>query len=88
MRLSSSLVRAEVAEALANLKFPHIYPDPESRGLRKALVSEACLPLPCLTSRENILEHPVLFIFSFFSLWWIHPVTEDDFDDACETGGE
>ena len=26
-----------VREALANMEFPHIYPDPESRALRKSL---------------------------------------------------
>jgi len=30
----------EVSEALGNLKFPHIYPDPESRALRAALAEE------------------------------------------------
>lgn len=37
-RACARFFHAEVAEALASLRFPHIYPDPESRGLRKALV--------------------------------------------------
>jgi len=28
----------EVGDALSSLQFPHIYPDPESRALRKMLV--------------------------------------------------
>ena len=30
----------EVMKALGNLKFPHIYPDPESRQLRAALAHQ------------------------------------------------
>ena len=37
-------MRAEVAEALAALQFPHIYPDPEARRLRAALAKECGVP--------------------------------------------
>lgn len=33
----------EVSEALGTLKFPYIYPDPESRRLRAALAEDSCL---------------------------------------------
>jgi len=33
-----------VREALANLQFPHIYPDPEVRALRAALAAECGVP--------------------------------------------
>jgi histidinol-phosphate aminotransferase len=39
----------EVAEALSSLRFPHIYPDPESRALRKALADDCGVPM------ENLL---------------------------------
>ena len=39
----------EVNEALGNMRFPHIYPDPESRVLRKALAEECGVPI------ENLL---------------------------------
>uniref|UniRef100_A0ACD5ZJ30 Uncharacterized protein n=1 Tax=Avena sativa TaxID=4498 RepID=A0ACD5ZJ30_AVESA len=35
----------EVAEALGNLKFPYVYPDPESRHLRAALAEDSGLEL-------------------------------------------
>ena len=38
-------VCAEVAEALANMAFPHIYPDPESRALRTLLAEECGVPI-------------------------------------------
>ncbi len=41
--------RAEVAQALAALEFPHIYPDPEARRLRAALAKECGVPA------ENIM---------------------------------
>lgn len=31
-------LKSDVYEALATLQYPHIYPDPESRRLRKKLV--------------------------------------------------
>eukprot|EP00982_Pelagococcus_subviridis_P000091 768-Pelagococcus_subviridis.AAC.6 len=34
----------EVAEALSSLKFPHVYPDPESRQLRQTLAKETGVP--------------------------------------------
>jgi len=37
-----------VNEALGNLKFPHIYPDPESRALRAALAEECGVSSDCL----------------------------------------
>lgn len=39
----------EVHEALSNLQFPHIYPDPESRRLREALANYHDVPM------ENLL---------------------------------
>ena len=33
-----------VREALANMEFPHIYPDPESRALRKSLAEFTGVP--------------------------------------------
>jgi len=39
----------EVEIAMSNLQFPHIYPDPESRKLRKALAADCNVPI------ENIL---------------------------------
>eukprot|EP00898_Chlorokybus_atmophyticus_P007486 jgi/Chlat1/7739/Chrsp66S07216 len=39
----------EVLEALGNMQFPHIYPDPESRQLRAALAEDTGVP------KENIL---------------------------------
>lgn len=42
-------IPAQVAESLANLKYGHIYPDPESRKLRNALSTYASVPV------ENIL---------------------------------
>jgi histidinol-phosphate aminotransferase len=44
----SSLSSSEVNEALGNLKFPHIYPDPESRALRAALAEECGVSSDCL----------------------------------------
>jgi len=38
----------EVAEALASLRFPNIYPDPESRALRRALADECGVPIESL----------------------------------------
>jgi histidinol-phosphate aminotransferase len=38
----------EVSEALASLKFPHIYPDPESRALRAALADDCGVDADCL----------------------------------------
>ena len=35
----------EVAEALSSMRFPHIYPDPENRALRKALAAECGVPM-------------------------------------------
>eukprot|EP00878_Enallax_costatus_P022330 GHUV01023682.1.p1 GENE.GHUV01023682.1~~GHUV01023682.1.p1 ORF type:complete len:199 (+),score=19.09 GHUV01023682.1:116-712(+) len=35
----------EVREALANMPFPHIYPDPETRRLRKALADWNDIPM-------------------------------------------
>ena len=37
-----------VREALANLAFPHIYPDPESRALREALSAFSGVPVQSL----------------------------------------
>lgn len=42
-------IPAQVAESLANLKYGHIYPDPESRKLRNAVSTYASVPV------ENIL---------------------------------
>ena len=44
-----SPIPTEVNEALGSMKFPHIYPDPESRALRKALAEECDVPI------ENLL---------------------------------
>ena len=38
-KVSERTIFTEVFDALANLEFPHIYPDPESRRLREKLVS-------------------------------------------------
>ena len=38
VRLTVLYIFTEVEIAMSNLQFPHIYPDPESRKLRKALV--------------------------------------------------
>jgi histidinol-phosphate/aromatic aminotransferase/cobyric acid decarboxylase-like protein len=38
------LLNAEVAQALAKLEFPHIYPDPEARRLRAALAADCGVP--------------------------------------------
>lgn len=35
---------AEVAQELAKLQFPHIYPDPEARRLRAALAEDCGVP--------------------------------------------
>lgn len=35
----------EVVEALGTLKFPYVYPDPESRRLRAALAEDSCLEI-------------------------------------------
>lgn len=35
----------EVRQALANMPFPHIYPDPETRQLRKALAEWNDIPM-------------------------------------------
>jgi len=43
------LPSAEVAQALAALQFPHIYPDPETRRLRAALAADCGVPA------ENLL---------------------------------
>ena len=34
----------EVMEAMASMKFPHIYPDPECRALRKELGEDCGVP--------------------------------------------
>lgn len=39
----------EVEMAMSNLRFPHVYPDPESRTLRRALAADCNVPV------ENIL---------------------------------
>ena len=39
---------AEVAEALSSLRFPHLYPDPEARALRSALVRAFAVLHPAL----------------------------------------
>lgn len=41
----------EVRQALADMPFPHIYPDPESRALRKALAQWSGMPAEYLLVR-------------------------------------
>lgn len=43
----------EVREALANMPFPHIYPDPETRRLRKALAEWNDIPMEHLLVSEH-----------------------------------
>jgi len=44
----------EVLEALASMPFPHIYPDPETRQLRKALAEWNDIPMEhLLVSRQT-----------------------------------
>ena len=42
----------EVREALANMPFPHVYPDPETRRLRKALSEMNDIPMEHLLVRS------------------------------------
>lgn len=44
----------EVREALAKMAFPHIYPDPETRQLRKALSEMHNIPIEHLLVRFSI----------------------------------
>lgn len=43
----------EVREALASMPFPHIYPDPETRTLRKALAEMNDIPMEHLLVRQR-----------------------------------
>jgi hypothetical protein len=46
----------EVRQALANMPFPHIYPDPETRQLRKALAEWNDIPMEhLLVSKQAVL---------------------------------
>ena len=47
----------EVREALGTMPFPNIYPDPESRRLRKALAAVNNIPA------EHLLVRPAALIF-------------------------
>jgi len=42
----------EVRQALANMPFPHVYPDPETRRLRSALAALNDIPV------EHLLVRP------------------------------
>lgn len=44
----------EVRTALANMAFPHIYPDPETRALRRALSEAHNIPMEHLLVRHTI----------------------------------
>jgi histidinol-phosphate aminotransferase len=46
----------EVRKALAAMPYPHIYPDPESRHLRRALADYTCLPLDYLLAGHGADE--------------------------------
>lgn len=46
----------EVREALANMPFPHIYPDPETRRLRKALAEWNDIPMEHLLVSSTSLS--------------------------------
>ena len=45
-----------VREALGNLDFPHIYPDPESRALRRSLAAFTGIPEECLLAGSGADE--------------------------------
>ena len=49
---------AEVREALSNLQWPHIYPDPEVRLLRAALAAECGVPAEHLIAGMFLLAPP------------------------------
>ena len=42
----------EVREALAKMSFPHVYPDPETRQLRRALAQMNDIPIEHLLVRD------------------------------------
>jgi hypothetical protein len=48
----------EVREALAAMPFPHIYPDPETRRLRKALADWNDIPMENLLVSTVLAAHP------------------------------
>jgi len=48
----------EVREALAAMPFPHIYPDPETRRLRKALAEWNDIPMENLLVSTVLAAHP------------------------------
>jgi histidinol-phosphate aminotransferase len=47
----------EVREALGSMPFPHIYPDPETRRLRKALAETSGVPIEHILVRDSGINH-------------------------------
>lgn len=48
---------SEVLEALGNMQFPNVYPDPETRALRKALADWQDVPMEHLLVRTLLWNH-------------------------------
>src|SRR5512145_77098 len=46
----------KVLAALAALEYPHIYPDPESTALRRALAQDTGIPMECLLAGSGADE--------------------------------
>jgi histidinol-phosphate aminotransferase len=58
----------EVLEALGNMQFPNIYPDPETRALRKALADWQDVPMEHLLVRSLLRNHCGYSQMAHFSL--------------------
>lgn len=50
----------EVRQALGTMAFPHIYPDPETRQLRKALAAKEGIPMEHLLVRQLVVQSVII----------------------------
>lgn len=53
-----------MAQELAKLQFPHIYPDPEARRLRAALAEDCGIPAEHIMAGARVDVKPAVFFRS------------------------